>query len=186
MECLSRCYIPIFACLSGYISFCFTMHHFVNWFVAGGTTIADIYTPNKTPQNGCLVIRYQASHFIVWCKPEVLSVVTRDEYEIQTKSYSTFKVNWTPSTQIEQVLPLNYAYLKTVFLIVRAVSIINNSAYYLHTFCREDIYQHSELAALFYHLTVRRCPSQKITLKYLKNLKNPFMWEWYSRNIRDA
>ena len=37
-------------------------------------------------------------------------------YSIPTESYNTFKVNWTASTQIEQLLPFKYDSLKKLIL----------------------------------------------------------------------
>ena len=139
--CLSRCYIPLFA-MKNVISFRFTMDSCVNCFVAAGTQVADINATNNTTKGVWLSnIEFDAS--TIRCKPEVLSVITREQYQIPSESYRTFEINWTPSTQIEQLLPFKFSSLKTVFLIMKAASILNNSAYYLNTFCSEDISQYS-------------------------------------------
>ena len=140
--CMARSYIPSFA-LNGYISFRFTMDSCVNCFVASGAQGADINTANNTPQNGVWLSDIEFHASIIRCTPQVLSVITRNEYQIPTESYNTFDICWTPSTQIEQLLPFKFVSLKTIFLIMKANSILNNRLYYLNTFCSEDIYQYS-------------------------------------------
>ena len=125
------------------ISFKFTMDSCINCFVASGTQAADINAANNTPQKGVWLSDIEFHASIIRCKPEVLSVITREQYQIPSESYRTFEINWTPSSQIEQLLPFKFTSLKTVFLIMKAASILNNRAYHFYTFCQEDIYQYS-------------------------------------------
>ena len=81
-----------------------------------------------------MAIGYRIYASIIRCKLEVLPVITREQYQIPSESYRTFEINWTPSTQIEQLLPFKFTSLKTVFLIMKGASILNNNAYYLNTF----------------------------------------------------
>ena len=157
------------------ISFKFTLDSCVNCFVASGTRAADINTANNTPQNGVWLSDIEFHASIIRCKPEVLSVITREQYQIPSESYRTFEINWTPSTQIEQLLPFKFSSLKAVFLIMKAASILNNNAYYLNTFCSEDISQYSfRLGSAIIPPNRVRVPLTKNNFEVFEELKKSF------------
>ena len=45
---------------------------------------------------------------------QTMQAITMPMYSIPTESYNTFKVNWTATNQIEQLLPFKYVSLKVV------------------------------------------------------------------------
>ena len=108
----------------------------VSAFVSGGTTFA-------SPTNGVYISDIEFHASIIHCKEQVLQAISMPMYSIPTESYNCFEIQWSRSTQIEQLLPFKYVSLKTIFMIMRPRTILHNNDYYLNSFGCEDIYQYS-------------------------------------------
>ena len=72
-----------------------------------------------------------------------MQTITMPMYSIPTESYNCFEVNWTATTQVEQLLPFKYVSLKTLFLSMRLPTVLTTNNNYLNSYDSEDIYQYS-------------------------------------------
>ena len=95
---LSRCYIPLFA-LNGYISFRMTFDSPLAAFYSAAAQLTSTWT-------GAVVSDIEFHASIIHCSPQVMQQISMPMYSIPTESHNTFEVNWTASTQIEQLLSI--------------------------------------------------------------------------------
>ena len=77
---------------------------------------------------------------IIHCSEQVMQAISMPMYSVPTEMYNCFEINWTPSNQIEQLLPYKYVSLKTIFLSMRNPSVLNNAGYHLNIFMVVKIY----------------------------------------------
>ena len=77
-------------------------------------------------------IEFHAS--IIHCKDQVIQKISMPMYSIPTETYNTFKVNWTATTQVVQLLPFKYVSLKTMSITICLPSVLttNNSSQKVH------------------------------------------------------
>ena len=96
---------------------------------------------------------------------------------IPTESYNTFEVNWTASTQIEQLLPYKYVSLKTLFLTMllpaeRTLTMNNN---YQKSYGSQDIYQYSfRCGSKIIPPNRVKCPLTQNNIQAFEELKKAF------------
>ena len=69
-----------------------------------------------------------------------MQAISMPMYSIPTESYNTFEVNWTASTQIEQLLLYKYVSLKTLFLTMLLPSVLTTKKIYQNSYGSQDIY----------------------------------------------
>ena len=69
-----------------------------------------------------------------------MQAISMPMYSIPTEMCNCFETQWTPSPQIEQLLPFKYVSLKTLFLSMRNPSVTNNAGYHLNSYGSQNIY----------------------------------------------
>ena len=96
-------------------------------------------------------------------------------YRIPTESYNTFEVNWTASTQIEQLLPYKYVSLKTLFLTMRLPAVLTTNNNYQNSYGSQDIYQYSfRCGSKIIPPNRVKCPLTQNNIQAFEELKKAF------------
>ena len=164
---LSRCYIPLFA-LNGYISFRMTLDNPLAAFSSAAGQLTSTWT-------GAVVSDVEFHASIIHCSPQTMDAISMPLYKIPTESYNTFEVNWTASTQIEQLLPYKYVSLKTLFLTMRLPSVLTTNSYYQNIYGSQDIYQYSfRCGSKVIPPNRVKCPLTQNNIQAFEELKKAF------------
>ena len=164
---LSRCYIPLFA-LNGYISFRFTFDSPLAAFYCTNAQLTSTWT-------GAVVSDIEFHASIIHCKDQVMQAITMPMYSIPTESYNCFEVNWTATTQVEQLLPFKYVSLKTLFLTMRLPTVLTTNNNYLNSYGSEDIYQYSfRCGSKIIPPNRVKCPLTQNNIEAFEELKKSF------------
>ena len=164
---LSHCYIPLFA-LNGYISFRFTFDSPLAAFYCTNAQLTSTWT-------GAVVSDIEFHASIIHCSPQVMQQISMPMYSIPTESYNTFEVNWTASTQIEQLLPYKYVSLKTLFLTMRLPAVLTTNNNYQNSYGSQDIYQYSfRCGSKIIPPNRVKCPLTQNNIQAFEELKRSF------------
>jgi len=171
---LSRCYIPLFA-LNGNISFRITLDSPVAAFVSSGARSADLTNNWVSTTDGVWLSDIEFHASIIHCSEQVMQAISMPMYSIPTEMYNCFEINWTPSNQIEQLLPYKYVSLKTIFLSMRNPNVLNNNGYHLNSYGSQNIYQFSlRCGSRIIPPNRVKCPQVQNNIEAFEELKKSF------------
>ena len=109
---------------------------------------------------------------IIHCSPQTMQAISMPMYSIPTESYNTFEVNWTATSQIEQLLPFKYVSLKAIFLTKRLKDVISTNNYYQNSYGSQDISQYSfRVGSKIIPPNRVRCPLTQNNIEAFEELK---------------